>query len=326
MAQEPTEPGADSTRILVVPEALGGARLDRFLATSLGISRTRVRGLLESGQVREEDRLLSSRDKGAPVRAGARLEIADFRLPEDQRIAPERAGGEPPWSESPAVGALLAQGPGWLVLDKRAGAPVHPLREDELGTVLNSVVARYPELQGVGEAGLRSGVVHRLDLDTTGALLVATEQAAWERLREAFRSHAVEKCYRAIVVGHLVGGEREIELPLVVARHRPARVRVVPGREGAFVATQSVRPLQSLAGATLVEVRPRTGFLHQIRATLAHLGHPVAGDVAYGGDAIAAPRQMLHAARLRFEEIEAESPDPEDFRSLALSLSAPGPG
>ncbi|MBW2417157.1 MAG: RluA family pseudouridine synthase [Deltaproteobacteria bacterium] len=331
MAQEPELRDADPPRVLVVPAARGGERLDRFLASSLGISRARVRELLEGGGVREGDRRLGYRDlgyrdKGAPLRAGARLEIADYRAPRDRRIAPEATGAEPPWGESPAVRALLARGPGWLALDKRAGAPVHPLREEELGTVLNAVAARHPEVQGVGEAGLRSGVVHRLDVDTSGVLLVATEERAWQRLREAFRSHAALKVYRAIVAGRLAGGEREVELPLAVTRHRPARVRVVPERDGAWIATQSVRPLLELAGATLVEVRPRTGFLHQIRATLAHLGHPVAGDAAYGGEAVPAPRQMLHAARLQFEEIEAESPDPEDFRGVIEALSVPGPG
>jgi 23S rRNA pseudouridine1911/1915/1917 synthase len=326
MAQEPERRDADPPRVLVVSAARGGERLDRFLAVSLGISRARVRELLEAGAVRTGGRVLRGREKGVPVREGARLEVEDFRAPGDRRIAPEPRGGEVHWCDSPAVRALLARGPGWLALDKRAGAPVHPLREEETGTVLGAVAARHPEVQGVGEAGLRSGVVHRLDVDTSGVLLVATEQEAWQRLREAFRGHRVEKVYRAIVVGRLAGGERELELPLAVTRHRPARVRVVPGRDGAWIASQRVRPLLELAGATLVEVRPRTGFLHQIRATLAHLGHPVAGDAAYGGEAVAAPRQMLHAARLCFEEIEAESPDPDDFREVLAALSVPGPG
>jgi 23S rRNA pseudouridine1911/1915/1917 synthase len=245
----------------------------------------------------------------------------DSRAPEDRRIKAEETGAGPGWSGSPAVRALLAQGPGWLALDKRPGTPVHPLREEELGTVLNSVVARHPELQGVGEAGLRSGVVHRLDVDTTGVLLVATTQPTWARLRAAFSSHRVEKTYRAIVAGRLEE-ELDLELPLAVTRHRPARVRVVSDRADGWIASQSVRPLCALRAATLVEVRPRTGFLHQIRATLAHLGHPVAGDAAYGGDGIEAPRQMLHAARLRFEEIDAESPDPDDFLALLERLGS----
>jgi 23S rRNA pseudouridine1911/1915/1917 synthase len=203
---------------------------------------------------------------------------------------------------------------------------VHPLREDETGTVLNAVIARFPELHGVGEGGLRSGVVHRLDVDTSGVLLVATQQAAWERLRGAFAEHRVEKVYRAIVLGRVLGAG-SAELPLVTARHRPARVRVAEPSErarGARWAVLAYRPLEVFDAATLLEVRPRTGFLHQIRVTLAHLGFPVAGDRTYGPatDATGAARHMLHAARVAVDEIEAASPDAADFAELLARLAA----
>jgi 23S rRNA-/tRNA-specific pseudouridylate synthase len=115
--------------------------------------------------------------------------------------------------------------------------------------------------------------------------------------------------------------ELAMEIDLVVAQHRPARVRVVlagggPDEPGIWRASQQVRPLEALEGATLVEVRPRTGFLHQIRASLASLGHPLAGDALYRGDTpdpTGARRHQLHASRLGYEEISVESPDPEDF-------------
>jgi 23S rRNA pseudouridine1911/1915/1917 synthase len=196
------------------------------------------------------------------------------------------------------------------------------------------VAARHPEIQGVGEGGLRSGVVHRLDVDTSGVVLFASAEPAWQRLRAAFAEHRVEKVYRALVRGRLLEPGKAA-LPLALARHRPARVRVVTGRERrrARSVRQGVlswRPLEVFEAATLVEVRPVTGFLHQIRVVLAHRGHPLLGDVAYGGDAAEAPRHMLHAARVAFEEVVAESPDPEDFaalcRRLRDSADAPLPG
>jgi 23S rRNA pseudouridine1911/1915/1917 synthase len=198
--------------------------------------------------------------------------------------------------------------------------PVHPLRADETDTVLNALIALHPEMHGVGEGGLRSGVAHRLDVDTSGVLLVATEQASWERLRRAFQRHEVEKRYRALVVGALEGGG-SLELALVTARHRPARVRVVGGAElerarGAHASSLRWRSLRVFRDATLVEVQPKTGFLHQIRVSLAHLGFPIVGDRVYGSarDPFPAARQMLHAAFARCDEIEASSADPDDFR------------
>lgn len=291
-----------------------GARLDRFLVDALGVSRSQARRLLASGAVTLGGRTLGYGDKGLSLPSAGVLEVAPFRLPGAQRARPA-----PGLSE-------LASGPGWLAIDKPAGVPVHPLREDETGTVLNAVVARHPEIHGVGEGGLRSGVVHRLDTDTSGVLLWATTAAQWERLRAAFRDHQVEKVYRAIVAGRYAG-PTEMELGLVVARHRPAKVRVVEGDtfrgSRSYTIRQRLRIVEALREATLLEVRIETGFLHQIRATLAHAGHPVVGDSLYGEGAalaLSAPRQMLHAARLHYEDVAAESPDPGDFTAMLETL------
>jgi 23S rRNA pseudouridine1911/1915/1917 synthase len=293
-----------------------GRRLDVFLAEKLALSRAQARRLLARGAVRVDGRLLARSAKGRPLALGASVAVEPFRRPEQQRVQPEPG----------AALRVLASGPGWLAVDKPAGTPVHPLEEDEGGTLLGALAALHPEIHGVGEGGLRSGVVHRLDVDTSGALLFATEEAVWQRLRHAFRTQRVEKVYRALVCGRLEG-EGRAEVGLVLARHRPARVRVVGEHErkrarGVREGILSWRSLEVFEAASLVEVRPRTGFLHQIRAILAHRGFPLLGDRVYGGPAAAgaAPRQMLHAASLRFEEVAATSPDPPDFAALCTSL------
>jgi len=307
---------SSAPRILNADPQAVGRRLDVFLAEQLELSRTQVRRLLERGEVKVDGRTASASDKGTAVRAGSIIEIAAFTRPKDERAiaAPE------------APLCVLASGPGWLAVDKPAGTPVHPLRADETGTLLSAVLARHPEIHGVGEQGLRSGIVHRLDVDTSGAMLFATTEPAWQHIRAAFREHRVLKIYRALVAGRIEAGEASVGL--VTARHRPAKVRVVDEAEassarGVRMGFMSWKPLQHFETATLVEARPTTGFLHQIRATFAHFGHPILGDRTYADEAtkVAAPRHMLHAASVGFEEVGAESPDPEDFREISDRLS-----
>jgi 23S rRNA pseudouridine1911/1915/1917 synthase len=303
---------------LPIREQDRGQRLDRFLAEHLRLSRSQVRRLLARGAVSVGGRNVDEDAKGLNLQPGSVVDVTPFARPEDEQALP--APNQPL--------QVLAQGAGWLAVDKPAGTPVHPLRENEIDTVLNAVIARYPEIHGVGEGGLRSGVVHRLDVDTSGVLLVATEEGAWQRLRGAFREHVVEKTYRALVIGALEG-EGSLEVGLVTARHRPARVRVVDDAElerarGVHVGVLKWRSLEVYGGVTLVEVRPKTGFLHQIRVSMAHLGFPVLGDRNYGpaADPVAVPRQMLHAAHASWGEVEASSPDPDDFRAALEQCAA----
>jgi 23S rRNA pseudouridine1911/1915/1917 synthase len=309
------EAGAATGRAFVVEPDATGRRLDVWLAERLGIGRAGVRRLLESGAVRIDGRPLERRDKAAALSAGRRVEVADFAAPDARRAIAEPS--------RPLV--VLAEGAGWIALDKPAGVPVHPLRADETGTLLNALVARHPEVQGVGESGLRSGVAHRLDVDTSGVVLFGTAQPTWQRLRDAFRAHRVEKVYRALVRGRLEG-EGDLRVSLAVARHRPALVRVVAASQPGARRTSLVwRALAHGPGVTLVEVRPRTGFLHQIRASLAHLGHPLCGDATYGGadgDPSGARRHLLHAARVAVDEIDAASPDAPDFAAACARLLA----
>lgn len=300
-----------------VGAAEDGLRLDVFLAAALGVSRARARRALGAGGVRLDGKPVGPEAKGRTLRETQVVEAPETRHPAAER----------PIAQPDVPLDVLAEGPGWVAVDKPAGMPVHPLAVEEAGTVLNALAARHPEMVGVGEAGLRSGVVHRLDVATSGVLLFATEQERWEVLRNAFRRHRVRKLYRALVHGRLEG-EGDLDFRLAVGRHRPARVRVVapddPGAGRSRPVRASYRTLEAFEDATLVEVRPRTGFLHQIRVSLAHLGHPVVGDASYGGDPAAAPRHLLHAAAVSYSDVEAASPDPEDLRTLLEALRRHG--
>jgi len=285
-------------------------RLDRFLADRLEISRARVRHLLEVGRIRLAGRTLELADKSHSTAAGERFEIAGS----------VRAEHESPVARLDLDCVVVSEGVGWIVVDKPPGRGVHPLRPDQEDTVLNAVVARRPGILGVGEGGLRSGVVHRLDVDTSGALVLATDDEVWGRLRGAFIDHRVDKRYRTIVVGRFEKARR-LDFPLAIKRHQPAHVEVVPeGRPCRAYA----RPIRVFEAATLVEVKLETGFLHQIRASMARVGHPVLGDTEYGGEGqespIAVPRQMLHAAKLSVGPVHVEVAVPEDFEVALAAL------
>jgi len=298
-------------------EADAGGRLDVFLSRQLGVSRREVRQLLEAGAVSVDGRPAHGGDKGLLLVAGRCVRV--------ERAEMNRGGQVIPEPELPLD--VLAQGDGYVAVDKLPGVAVHPLRSGERGTMLNRVVGRYPQVQGVGEGGLRSGVVHRLDVETSGVLVIATSDDRWRQLRDAFAEHRTQKIYRAIVCGKLTGSGRE-QMDLVIARRRPAKVKVVAAADcgkhsGVRRCNLRWQAIETFQGATLVQVQLGTGFLHQIRVMMAHMGHPVIGDRVYGDakiDPVAAPRQMLHASRLHVEDIDAHSPDPADFAGLLAGL------
>ena len=316
-------------RRFTVPGDSAPGRLDVFLSQALEISRAQARRLLGRGAVSLDGGPLTEKDKGRTLAAGAEISVEAFRPPSSWTPLPEPEGG----ASQPVV---LAAGPGWLVVDKPAGMPVHPLLDGETGTVLNAVITLHPEIAGVGEGGLRCGVVHRLDVWTSGALVVATGAETWTRLRSAFADHRVSKRYLALVEGDFRPGEvepLEMQLGLVMARHRPAKVRVARPDEASGPSvrpiSQTVRLVESFGDASLVEVRPKTGFLHQIRVTLAHLGHPVIGDRTYAvgsagrelAERIGANRHLLHAAEVEVDEVHAEAPVAADFERCRAALA-----
>ncbi len=308
----------DLRRALVCYETSAGLRLDVFLARALDIGRAQVKRLLSDGRVELNGRFIRESDKSRTIGLGDTVTIEGPASARDQRVVP---------NSSLAI-EILASGAGWIAVNKPAGLSVHPLRLDETDTVMNGVVALYPQVQGIGEGGLRSGVVHRLDVDTSGVLLVATSDDAWKRLRVAIGGRAISKRYRAIVAGQLRGQRRE-EMTLTIARHQPAFVRVIDTADvppGSRRCHLNWRAVKTFSAGTLIEIDLGTGFLHQIRVMMSQIGHPILGDRAYAPAAIAAaaPRQMLHAAQLdgaQFDPpISAAAADPADFSALLNQL------
>lgn len=301
-------------RTVEVPPDAAGQRLDVWLAGALGLSRAKVKELLESGAVRQGGRRIR---KGDRTVAGARL---DVELPSaDLRPVPEP---DAPLTVLHADALLVA-------VDKPAGWPSHPLLPDERGTVVNALVARYPELPDASEDPREGGLVHRLDTETSGVLLAARTRPAWEAVRAAFDRREVDKRYLAAVSGPLADAG-EIDLPL---RHRADHVEPAPaggGRE----ASSRFRVLSRKGDLSLVEVRILTGVLHQIRAHLAAIGAPVLGDALYGGRPVPGlERFFLHAASLGLEHpgtgrpITFDAPLPPELGAAlgTLGLSPPSP-
>ncbi len=305
-------------RTVVLPPGCTG-RLDRALADTLGLGRAAVKRAFALGEVRVAGRRARAADPAVP---GAGVELD---------VEPPRG---PPEPEPAAPLAVLHLAPRFLVVDKPAGVPVHPLRDGERGTLANAVVARHPECAGASLDPREGGAAQRLDLETSGCVVFARDRDAWERIHDQLRRRAVEKVYLALVAGRVAAGG-VCTVPLA---QRGGRVVAVPDEEAeARAASKGLsprpaetrwEPLRRFERHTLLEVRIATGVMHQIRAHLAHLGHPVAGDLLYGGEAAALPglgRHALHAARLGLESpdggrVVVESPLPPELAALLERL------
>jgi len=280
-------------RVIEVPDPRTGERLDAFVAEALDVTRGYARRLLARGRVALRDRPAR---KGTLLRRGDRIDVGEFRHPREGILgAPELEL------------CVLQAADGLIAIDKPAGLPTHPLDFDERRTASNAFVARHPESAQVGVGGLEPGLVHRLDTDTSGVLLFATRQDAWEQARRAFTEGRAQKRYLARVHGTL-RGSRELRLAL---EHRGQRMRVVS--HGGQATHTILRALESGPSTSLIEVDLRTGARHQIRASLAHIGFPVVGDRLYGSDTDLG-RHLLHAWSLRVGAFSAQAPPPDELR------------
>jgi len=279
-------------------------RLDLSVQQILSSTRNEAKRAIAAGLVRVNGRICE--DKGHALSPTDKVEVATQEV---ERVVPQ------PEIEL----TLLAQGEGWIVVDKPPGMPVHPLRAGETDTVLNGVVAMFPQVQCVGEeGGLRSGIVHRLDVETSGALAIALTDEVWRKLRLAFSNHTIRKTYLAEVSG-LLKEDGKIELDLVIRRHSPAFVCAAkPDEKGARACRLSWKVREVRASSTVIEVDLDTGFLHQIRATFAHLGHPLVGDVHYGGPP--AERLMLQAWKLECEDVGMKAESSTGFSPCEIPM------
>lgn len=270
------------TRTLELPAAVAGRRLDVVVGEVLGLSRARVKSLFEKGAVRVDGRRPSKGDKAT---GGSRVEV-------------ELAEEAPELVPEPGRALALLYEDAWLIgVDKPAGMPSHPLRPGETGTAANALVARFPEVSSASEDAREGGLVHRLDIETSGVLLAARDRETWEAVRALFGRRAVDKRYWALVSGP-IADEGAIELPL---RHK-GETRVEPALDGGEAGREALSHFRVLGRAgelALVEVRILTGVLHQVRAHLAAVGAPVVGDALYGGKPFPGlTRFFLHARSL----------------------------
>src|SRR5512137_2221320 len=278
-------------RQFLVDAADAGQRLDVFVARVSGLSRARVHALIEAGSVRVTDHPQKPR---YAVKLGDRV-VLTVPPAEPLALTPE-----------PIPLEILYEDDHLLVLDKPAGLVVHPGAGRTTGTLVHALLAHCRNLPGIGGVE-RPGIVHRLDRDTSGVMVVAKSEVAHASLSAQFKERVVRKRYVALVHGQVEQEAGRIEA--AIGRRENDRKRMGVRTRGGREARTAYRVLRRLPGMTLVEAGLETGRTHQIRVHLAHIGHPVVGDAVYGGrrerrlaasGGSRAERQMLHAWRLGF--------------------------
>jgi 23S rRNA pseudouridine1911/1915/1917 synthase len=308
-----------------------GMRLDVFVSAQLApeYSRSQVARMIKAGLVTVNG--LATR-ASCGVRLGDRIEIAPPSAP----LATQACGA------APAI-EVLAEDPEFIVVNKAAGMTVHPAPGHPDATLVDALLARFPELARMAEPDgvLRPGIVHRLDRETSGVLVVARTPFARTALAQQFKDRSVRKIYLAIVRG--VVAREHTTVAKAIGRHPTERKRMSTASRTPRDAVSHVTALARFAGtvrddrgATLVRVRPETGRTHQIRVHLASLGHPCLGDCLYGRGADSVgpgfQRQALHALALSIahprsgERLNFVAPLPEDFKQFLFARGLPVTG
>jgi 23S rRNA pseudouridine1911/1915/1917 synthase len=304
-------------RLVYVPEGLDGERLDAALARMFGFSRTGAAELIAAGDVLVDGKSAAKSDR---VTAGAELAVT----------LPPPPGSEPPVRPERVEGMrIVYEDDDIIVVDKPRGVAAHPTPGWTGPTVIGGLLGAGHRVSTSGAAE-RQGIVHRLDANTTGVMVVAKSEPAYSALKQAFRERTVTKTYHALIQGHPDPLRGTIDAP--IGRH--------PAGDGRFAVVADGRPsvthydtMEAFRAASLVSVGLETGRTHQIRVHMAALRHPCCGDLLYGADPVLAAhlgltRQWLHAARLSFEhpatgrEVSFSSPYPDDLARALDVLAA----
>lgn len=296
-----------------------GRRLDQFLSErDLNLSRSQAKKLIEEGII-----FLNQK----PAKPSTHLKAGDIisgTLPEPQAL---------PLKPEPLPLHILYEDSSIIVVDKPAGMVVHPAAGNPSGTLVNALLYHCRDLRGINGV-LRPGIVHRLDKDTSGVMVVAKDDEAYQQLTKQFKNRTVEKVYMAIAYGKF--GQEEGRIDSAIGRHPSKRKRMSTRTQKGREAITRWKKMESLDGFTLLEIFPKTGRTHQIRVHLSSLGHPLLGDPVYGRKSrtgtIQDPllkecmrrmnRQALHALRLTFnhprtgERIQFESLLPQDMKDV----------
>ncbi|MGC9397714.1 MAG: RluA family pseudouridine synthase [Anaerolineae bacterium] len=309
-----SDQGVTVHRLMV---AEGGERIDKYVAEALpDLSRSAVQRLIDEGQVTLNGEVPKP---AADVSVGDEIVV---RIPPPELVE---------LTSQPLPLDVLYEDADIIVVNKSAGRVVHPGAGHPDGTLVNALLAHCPDLRGVG-GKLRPGIVHRLDKETSGVLVVAKHDAAIRHLQRQFKHRSVEKTYVALLIGNLAEPEGFIEAP--VGRHPTQRKRmaVVPNGKMARTRWAVTQRLRDDEGRryTLVEVGLLTGRTHQIRVHFHWLGYPLVGDATYGPrrDPLDAPRQFLHARDLTLthpvtgERMTFTVPLPEDLRAVLDRLES----
>jgi len=303
---------------VVVPADAAGERLDRFVARIPDVgTRSHAKQLVDAGRVLVDG---TARKSAYAMRGGERVHV-ELRAPEPTGVEPE---------DIPL--RVLYEDDDLLAIDKPPGMVVHPAPGARRGTLVHALAWRLGTLPAAGDPD-RPGIVHRLDRDTSGVLLVARTRRAHESLARQFRERSVEKRYVAVVRGVLAGTTGRIDRP--IGRHPRERKRMSVRTARGRPAVTRWRVVERLAGATVLALAPETGRTHQLRVHLAAAGHPIVGDRVYGarrrgGTTITFPRQALHAEEITFAHpatgvsLTIRAPVPSDIQRLIETLRQAG--